>query len=323
MPFVDIGPGPDDVAGTAKTEVTLTQLPPGGGSRTCFRCEDWFGWVDELGQVPPADRRVARGAETDLASIPPFLWGLFSSYGRHTMPAILHDVQCDAAKAARRGPGGAPLRAHRRREADDLFRRTLAEHAQLGIMTRWIMWSGVRLFGSLWVGVSVVLGVAVGLLHWSAPVIDAVDDVLSHVATEPWLAFLGWVPSGFAWVLRQLSERLAADQPFGSILLAVGGLTLVLVLLRSVERASPTSPSRWSPQAFGSLLGACAVAVLVLPPMVPLVLVTVVTRLLLWILDLVLHVTWTHVLRMVPQAWRPARRLPRKAPPFPGGFPKP
>lgn len=323
MPFVDIGPGPDDVATVPKTEVTLTQLPPGRSSRTCFRCDDWFGWVDELGQLPAADRRVARGTETDLASIPPFLWGIFATYGRQTMPAILHDVQCDAAKAAGDGPGGPPIEARRRREADDLFRRTLAEHAQFGVVTRWIMWSAVRLFGFLPLGLAVMLGVAVGLLHWSAPVFRTVEAVLSQLTIWPWLWFLDWIPKGIAWVLGWLSAGLAGDQPFGWALSGLVALTLVLAGVRSAERSAPDGPARWRARSFGSLVAGSVVAVLVAPPLLPLVLVTVVTRLLLWAFDLVLHVAWTHLVQLVPASRRPVPRTPRRPPPFPGGFPKP
>ena len=323
MPFVDIGPGPDDVATVAKTEVTLTQLPPGHSSRTCFRCDDWFGWVDELGHLPAADRRVALGTKTDLASIPPFLWGIFATYGRQTMPAILHDVQCDAAKAAGDGPGGAPIEARLRREADDLFRRTLAEHAQFGVVTRWIMWSAVRLFGFLPLGLTVVLGVVVGLLHWSALVFRSVEAVLSQLTIWPWLWFLDWIPKGIARVLGWLSAGLAGDQPFGWVLSGLVALTLVLAGVRSAERSVPDGPAQWRARSFASLVVASAVAVLVAPPLLPLVLVTVVTRLLLWAVDLVLHVAWTHLVKLAPASRRPVPRAPRRPPPFPGGFPKP
>jgi hypothetical protein len=42
------------------------------------------------------DYFVAKGIDTDLASVPPFLWGVIASYGHHTLPAILHDVLCDS-----------------------------------------------------------------------------------------------------------------------------------------------------------------------------------------------------------------------------------
>src|SRR6185312_2248520 len=54
--------------------------------------------------------------QTDLASVPPFLWGLVASYGRQTAAALLHDHLSDVARH-----GDPTMRIRRRREADRLF----------------------------------------------------------------------------------------------------------------------------------------------------------------------------------------------------------
>lgn len=81
------------------------------------------------------------GQSTDLASVPPWLWGVIASFGRHTLAALLHDHLCERARRA------APPDAGRlRREADRLFRVTMFD---LGVPAprAWLMWAAVRLFG--------------------------------------------------------------------------------------------------------------------------------------------------------------------------------
>lgn len=58
--------------------------------------------------------RVPRGFRTNLASIPKVLRGFFSTYGRHSKAAVLHDYLYAAHEAS-----GRPVT---RREADDVFR---------------------------------------------------------------------------------------------------------------------------------------------------------------------------------------------------------
>lgn len=82
------------------------------------------------------------GNSTDLASVPPILWGFVASYGMHTLPAILHDKLCDEAKQF-------PTlieRLDKRREADLLFRETLRE-CGVPRPKRWVLWTAVRTFG--------------------------------------------------------------------------------------------------------------------------------------------------------------------------------
>lgn len=331
MPFFDhLGPGADDYGTTLKQDVTLTQLGL-SADKTSFTCDDAFGWSDSSPGVPPLESRVSGGTDTDLASIPPFLWGLISSYGKHTMPAILHDVRCEAAKAGA-GPGGRPYAAYLRRRADQQFRHTLRVHAAKGMVTRYVMWSAVRLFGSLPIGVAVVLGVIVSMLHLSTDVFVAVSAILSQVTIWPWLSWLDFIPRSIAWVLARSSEALQPDVPFNIILGVLLVAAVVFIAFRSVEKRSVDESASFSMPAFVSLMFASVVGVLSAPPLLPLVLVTVVTRLVLWLLDFVLHwveVLVTKILRAVDDATPANVNIPETVlqgtarPPFPGLFPSP
>lgn len=106
------------------------------------------------GVNPPYIRVIPR--TTDLASVPKPLWGLIASYGRQTMPALLHDQLCDQANAKRTqalSPGGSPSIADQaypdRTHADNIFRHALRS---VGVewMRRWTFWAGVT-FGRYWI----------------------------------------------------------------------------------------------------------------------------------------------------------------------------
>ncbi|QGN57481.1 DUF1353 domain-containing protein [Nostocoides sp. HKS02] len=331
MPFFDhVGPEPDDYDTSPKQDVRLTQLGS-ASTKTSFTCGDAFGWANRTPGVPDLDSRVALDTSTDLASIPPFLWGLIASYGRHTMPAILHDVRCDASKAAA-GNGGRARTAYLRRHADHQFRHTLKAHADQGVVTRYIMWCAVRLFGFRPLGVAVLAGIIVSMLHQSSNVFVSVSDLLNKVTIWPWLSWLDWVPQGIAWGLAQLATALRPNQPYTGIMIAVATISLVALVYRSFERPAAGGPVRFSLPALLSLVGAGVVGVLTAPPVLPLVVVTMVTRFVLWLLDFVMHwldLAWTKVLRLIDGA-TPSNvtvpegaMLPAAVPPFPGFFPTP
>lgn len=76
-----------------------------------FQLIEGFGWVDGTGTFtsipahPPLDLPYGDPAynddnSTDLATVPPMLWGLLASYGAQLYPALLHDAQCVRAFAA-------------------------------------------------------------------------------------------------------------------------------------------------------------------------------------------------------------------------------
>ncbi len=81
------------------------------------------------------------GQSTDLASVPPWLWGVIASFGRHTLAALLHDHLCEQARTAAPADAG-PMR----READRLFRVTMFD-LDVPAPRAWVMWAAVRLFG--------------------------------------------------------------------------------------------------------------------------------------------------------------------------------
>jgi hypothetical protein len=332
MPFLDhLGPLPDQYDSTPKRDVRLTQL--GSSSmKTSFRCGDAFGWASIPPGIPDRDSRVTVDTCTDLASIPPFLWGLIPSYGRHTMPAILHDVRCNAAHAAVAGPGGRAHSAYLRRKADQQFRHTLKTHASQGLVTRFVIWSAVRMFGFKPFGIAAVAGVLVSMLHLSSDVFVAVSALLDHVTIWPWLSWLDSIPQAIAWTLAQLATALEPDQRYLVIMVVLGAVALGGLVYRSFKPRTATDPVRFSLPAALSLGGALVVGVLAAPPLLPLVLVTVVTRLVLWLLDFLTHyleLAWTTLLRVVDGATPANVQVPEDAmtpgdkPPFPGFFPAP
>ncbi|MBI5160814.1 MAG: DUF1353 domain-containing protein [Micrococcales bacterium] len=135
MPFVD----------TAGRPLDQTPLLYRGGP--WFQLTEGFAWVDPADgtawAVPPHDPSRPPsdpGNGTDLASVPPFLWGLVASYGRQTLPAILHDRLVDDVPEA--APAGERMR--RRREVDEVFRRALVDAGVPDVRAR-TMWCAVRL----------------------------------------------------------------------------------------------------------------------------------------------------------------------------------
>lgn len=112
-----------------------------------FQLTAGFVWIDpsDGARYPVARHDPDRpptdpGNGTDLASVPPFLWGLVASYGRQTLPAILHD------RLIGQIPAEAPPRERmrRRRELDAVFRRALLDAGVPGLRAR-TMWAAVRL----------------------------------------------------------------------------------------------------------------------------------------------------------------------------------
>src|SRR5687768_13906786 len=65
-------------------------------SKRTFELMTPFTFVSASGvsvEVPTHPNRWA--PDTDLASVPPPLWGLLASYGRQLRAAIMHDHLCD------------------------------------------------------------------------------------------------------------------------------------------------------------------------------------------------------------------------------------
>lgn len=135
MPFVDI-------AGRPLERVPL--LYRGG---PWFQLMEGFVWVDpadgaswDAAPHDPSRSPADPGNGTDLASVPPYLWGLVASYGRQTLPAILHD------RLVGEVPEAAPPdeRMRRRKIVDGVFRRALVDAGVPDVRAR-TMWCAVRL----------------------------------------------------------------------------------------------------------------------------------------------------------------------------------
>ncbi len=80
--------------------------------------------------------RIPAGSRTDLATVPRVFWALIPPTGAYEAAAVLHDWYCTRLAAGDRAVSS--------RDADGLFRRVMRESG-VGPVTRWLMWTGVRL----------------------------------------------------------------------------------------------------------------------------------------------------------------------------------
>jgi len=76
---------------------------------------------------------------TDLASVPRIFWSLLPPCGAYERSAVLHDFLCEALAGRQSMPD--PLLSPS--DVDGLFRRVMRE-CGVGLLTRWVMWTGVR-----------------------------------------------------------------------------------------------------------------------------------------------------------------------------------
>ena len=217
MPFIDSHGAPLD-------GVELLYRP---ASVRLFQLEQGFAWIDPRDgsrtDIPAHD--LSRPAtdpnnSTDLASVPPFLWGLVASYGHQTLPAILHDALSDRADQA---PPAQQLAV--RRAADDAFRVALGESgvAPLRVAAMWAVVSiqrYVRFRPPL--GALLVAQVVLGTL---AVIAAVVLGALGH----PLLLLIGLAPA----LLGLLWGRTAAVPITGSYLGALYSPLIVSAALAS------------------------------------------------------------------------------------------
>lgn len=179
------------------------------------------------------------GNSTDLASVPPFLWGLVASYGRQSLPAILHDGLDDQAAAA-----PPAERAARRRAADDDFRVALGESGvtDLRAMT---MWAAVVVQGTLrFAPARGVLLLAHTVVAAAACVAAVVLAVTGHPA---WLALLA-APSvtSLIWMRDARAAMSAAYLaalylPLIVAALALSAIEYIVALVVWLARGRPGS----------------------------------------------------------------------------------
>jgi hypothetical protein len=72
---------------------------------------------------------------TDLASVPRIFWALLPPSGVYEKAAVVHDWLC-----VHLGTDDCIVSA---RDADGIFRR-IAREGGAGLLTRWLLWTGVR-----------------------------------------------------------------------------------------------------------------------------------------------------------------------------------
>ncbi|WP_324652132.1 DUF1353 domain-containing protein [Georgenia sp. H159] len=284
MPFVRKA---EDGRWRACTTVDLRQLPERSRLTVRFEVLQEFGYTDQrpdgrddagpTWSRTAVDHVVPAGFVTDLASVPELLWGVIASYGRQTLPAVLHDTLYRDASAV----GTAPEARRLRRVADVLFRATLRESGA-GPVRQWMMWAAVRTFGSPVVVVPLVV-LAVVLLAVGV------------------LAVGGWLTApAIAW---------------GTVLVAAVGLLSAMVIT-SVE--DDGGRVRFRPTSLASLLGAAAIALASMPPVIVVIVVTAAVRAVVelgerpvaWAVDgpsgelvaATARITWSPLLARVPEA---------------------
>jgi hypothetical protein len=79
---------------------------------------------------------IPKGYTTDFATIPQILWSLLPPIGKHNRAALLHDWLYDNKIGSRK-------------KADDLFLKQM-EIDGVNLITRYVMYLGVRLFAKPW-----------------------------------------------------------------------------------------------------------------------------------------------------------------------------
>jgi hypothetical protein len=175
MPFLDADDAP-------LTGVGLRYL-----GDLAFTVEQPFRWVDPR---DGAEYDVPAGEATDLASVPPFLWGLVASYGRQTLPSILHDTLSQRADHA-----PAASRYAVRRDADLRFRRALVESGVTVLRAR-TMWTVVALNRELRFRTPLGVLLAVQAIVSIAAIVGGV--ALAGALRDPWWLLLLPAPAVLA-----------------------------------------------------------------------------------------------------------------------------
>lgn len=108
--------------------LTLTELPDDHGR--LWRLE---------GPLTYQAITVRPGFVTDGASVPRWLWMALPAWGDYSRAAVVHDHLCALLADGRPHPA-APTR----RAADAVFYAAMRESG-VGLITRWVLWGGVRI----------------------------------------------------------------------------------------------------------------------------------------------------------------------------------
>jgi hypothetical protein len=194
---------------------------------------------------------------TDLASVPPLLWGLLPSYGRQLRGALLHDRLCDVVNAALEAPDADRTEAYReRRLADGIFFEAMRDKGSESEedMAKRVGWFRAKLF---WTGVSYGrywkfrrVRAAVMTVQVLAGVVAV--DLLARLAPLSWLADRlpwEWVQDGstlaWIWVAALVGSVVWGRDwqvPFIGVL--VGPLILPVLLLTLVVQVVLALPDQ-------------------------------------------------------------------------------
>ena len=100
--------------------------------------------------------KVEEGFVTDFASVPRLFWSIFPPFGKYTKAAVLHDRLCVAFHNKETWSklttdlSTLPSEYHNkvvtRKEADEVFKEAM-EAIKVNKVTRWFLYTSVRLFG--------------------------------------------------------------------------------------------------------------------------------------------------------------------------------
>jgi hypothetical protein len=172
---------------------------------------------------------------TDLASVPGILLWVVPRYGRHTLPAILHDqlIHHDLKDQPER--------------ADRIFRDAMGEQG-VALVMRWIMWAAVST-RTVWAARKWIIGLlVVWFAFWAAVAFRVTPPFAAwHEPPFTWLvhvpllvavgiAVVGPLVLGALWPRRYLVGVISG---YAAFLFAVPivAICLALGVYRSLERA--------------------------------------------------------------------------------------
>jgi hypothetical protein len=161
------------------------------------------------------------GLTSDLASVPPFLWGVLASYGHQLRPALIHDKLCDDAVEQ----PNRQLQVSERRKADDVFRQALRDSG-VALVRRRIFWAGVS-FG-LYLAFRKVALFFVILLAMASTAALVATAIYPLAPLTP-----SWRPYVLAWPILCLAAPVffGKDYLFVLIVALVAPLIVPLALL--------------------------------------------------------------------------------------------
>jgi hypothetical protein len=287
---------------------------------------------------PPTDPALG---QTDLATIPPMLWGVIGPYGRHLLAALVHDFLCQhaASFASRAFADYVFWRACRDGERVDRPQRPDGSQPSSPLpRSAWtralLLWAGVSV-GRLWAYRKLsILWLVVALVGGAAALVQA----LALVGRNNWLGGLpGWVwwtgglLMGAAALATLIAAKVNSPAPLSGlfrVFAIIGGLGLLIAAIAAIAGLLAPLPAPtgvlgagWGLAAFvaGSLAlllntptrrDACLplIALVALLVILPVAAVTVFAQCLLWVPD-ALDVTVTTLKLPNPDGLTPLERL--------------